>query len=99
MLNILAILYISHGMMLLIVMQKSLFIAYLNKMMANYSSLQLTVLTNLLTSYCCSFYGLHLWKFNLDFEKCKIGILLFVNCCNFTIFVSYWMISIQIIIF
>ena len=51
--------------------KKSLFIAYFNKMMANYSSLQPTVLFNLFKSYCCSFYGSPLWKFNsTGFEKC-----------------------------
>ena len=50
---------------------KSLFIAYFNKMMANYSCLQPTVLNNLFKSYCCSFYGSPLWKFNsTGFEKC-----------------------------
>ena len=39
--------------------------------MANYSSLQPTVLINLFRSYCCSFYGSPLWKFNsTGFEKC-----------------------------
>ena len=37
--------------------KKSLCIVYFNKMMANYSSLQPTVLINLFKSYCCSFYG------------------------------------------
>ena len=51
--------------------KKSLFIAYFNKMMANYSSLKPTVLINLFKSYCCSFYGSPLWKFNsTGFEKC-----------------------------
>ena len=36
-----------------------------------YSSLQPTVLINLFKSYCCSFYGSPLWKFNsTGFEKC-----------------------------
>ena len=40
-------------------------------MMANHSSLQPTVLINLFKSYCCSFYGSPLWKFNsIGFEKC-----------------------------
>ena len=40
-------------------------------MVANYSSLQPTVLINLFKSYCCSFYGSPLWKFNsTGFEKC-----------------------------
>ena len=39
--------------------------------MANYNSLQPTVLINLFKSFCCSFYGSPLWKFNsTDFEKC-----------------------------
>ena len=71
-------------MMILIVMLKNwLFIAYFNKMMANYSSLQPTVLINLFKSYCCSFYGSPLWKLNsTGFENVvKLGILQFVNCC------------------
>ena len=41
-------------------------------MIANFSSLQPTVLINLFKSYCCSFYGLFLWKFNsTGFEKCR----------------------------
>ena len=40
-------------------------------MMANFSSLQHTVLINLFKSYCCSFYGSPLWNFNsAGFEKC-----------------------------
>ena len=51
--------------------KKSLFIAYFNKMMANYSRLQPTVLINLFKSYCCSFYDSPLLKFNsTGFEKC-----------------------------
>ena len=51
--------------------KKSLFIAYFNKMMANYSSLQPTLLINLSKSYCYSCYGSPLWKFNsTGFEKC-----------------------------
>ena len=39
--------------------------------MAKYSSMQHTVLIYLFKSYCCSFYGSPLWKFNsTDFEKC-----------------------------
>ena len=41
--------------------------------MANYSSLQPTVLINLFMSYCCSLYGSPLWKFNYTgLEKCCI---------------------------
>ena len=48
-----------------------LLLILINKMMANYSSLQPTVLINLFKSYCCSFYGSPLWKFNSTcFEKC-----------------------------
>ena len=39
--------------------------------MANYGRLQTSVLINLFKSYCCSFYGSHLWKFNFTgFDKC-----------------------------
>ena len=63
--------------------KKSLFIAYFNKMMANYSSLQPTVLINLFKSYCCSFMVLRYGNFILQGLKnvVKLGILLFVNCC------------------
>ena len=53
------------------------FIGYVNKLMANYGRLQTSVLINLVNSYCCSFYGSHLWKFNSSgFNKCcKSGII------------------------
>ena len=39
--------------------------------MPNYGRLQTSVLINLFKSYCCCFYGPHLWKFNsTGFEKC-----------------------------
>ena len=39
--------------------------------MANYGRLQTSRLINLFKSYCCSFYGSHLWKFNsTGFDKC-----------------------------
>ena len=39
--------------------------------MTNYGRLQTSVLINLFKSYWCSFYGLHLWKFNSTvFDKC-----------------------------
>ena len=49
------------------------FIGYFNKLMANYGILQTSVLINIFKSYCCSFYGSHLWKFNsTGFDKyCK----------------------------
>ena len=52
---------------------KYFFIDYVNKLMANYGRLQTSVLINLFKSYCCSFYGSHLWKFNsTGFDKyCK----------------------------
>ena len=51
--------------------KKSSFIGYVNKLMANYGRLQTSVLINLFKSYCCSFDGLHLWKFNFTgFDKC-----------------------------
>ena len=59
-------------MMILIVMLKKIVVyCFFNKMMANYSSLQPTVLINSCKSYCCSFYSSPLWKFNsTGFEKC-----------------------------
>ena len=51
--------------------KKCFFIGYVNKLMANYGRLQTTVLINLFNSYCCCFYGSHLWKFNFTgFDKC-----------------------------
>ena len=51
--------------------KKFFFIGYVNKLMANYGRLQTNVLINLFKSYCCSFYGSHLWKFNsTGFDKC-----------------------------
>ena len=51
--------------------KKSFFIVYVNKLMANYGRLQTSVLINLFKSYCCSFYGSHLGKFNsTGFNKC-----------------------------
>ena len=50
---------------------KSLFIGYVNKLGSNFGKLQSKVLINLFKSYCCSFYGSHLWKFNsTGFDKC-----------------------------
>ena len=59
-------------MMMLIVTLKNLsFVGYVNKLMANYGRLQTSVLINFFKSYCCSFYGSHLWKFNsTGFDKC-----------------------------
>ena len=38
---------------------------------SNFGKLQSKVLINLFKSYCCSFYGSHLWKFNsTGFDKC-----------------------------
>ena len=40
-------------------------------MRSNFGMLQSNVLVNLFKSYCCSFYGSHLWKFNsTGFDKC-----------------------------
>ena len=51
--------------------KKSLFIGYVNKLRSNFGMLQSNVLINLFKSYCCSFYGSHLWKFNsIGFDKC-----------------------------
>ena len=50
---------------------KSLFIGYVNKLRSNFGMLQSNVLINLFKSYCCSFYGSHLWKFNsTGLDKC-----------------------------
>ena len=53
--------------------KKSLFIGYVNKLRSNFGMLQSNVLINLFKSYCCSYYGSHLWKFNsTGFDKfCK----------------------------
>ena len=51
--------------------KKSLFIGYVNKLGSNFGKLQSKFLSNLFKSYCCSFYGSHLWKFNsTGFDKC-----------------------------
>lgn len=51
--------------------KKSMFIGYVNKLRANYSKLHPRALINLFKSYCCSFYGSHLWYFNSNsFDKC-----------------------------
>ena len=58
-------------MMMLIVTLKKFILGYVNKLIANYGRLQTSVLINLFKSYCCSFYGSHLWKFNsTGFDKC-----------------------------
>ena len=48
-------------------------IEYVNKLRSNYDTLQPHILINLFKSYCCSFYGSMLWKYNSeDFDKiCK----------------------------
>ena len=51
--------------------KKSLFIGYVNKLRSNFGKMQLSTLISLFKSYCCSFYGSHLWKFNSSgFDKC-----------------------------
>ena len=51
--------------------KKSFFIGYVNMLIDNYGRLQTSVLINLFKSYCCYFYGSHLWKFNsTGFDKC-----------------------------
>ena len=56
---------------LILILKKSLFIGYGNKLRSNFGMLQSNVLINLFKSYCCSFYGSHLWKFNsTGFDKC-----------------------------
>ena len=50
---------------------KSLFIGYVNTLQSNFGEMQPSTLISLLKSYCCSFYGSHLWKFNSSgFDKC-----------------------------
>ena len=53
--------------------KKSKFIGYVNKLRSTYGNLQSDILMNLFKSYCCSFYGSILWKFNfVGFDKiCK----------------------------
>ena len=51
--------------------KKSLFIEYVNKLRSNVGKMQPSTLISLFKSYCCSFYGSHLWKFNSSgFDKC-----------------------------
>ena len=40
------------------------FIGYVNKLIANFSHLQIPVLLRLFKTYCCSFYGSQLWLLN-----------------------------------
>ena len=53
--------------------KKGMFIGYVNKLRSNYDTLQPHILINLFKSYCCSFYGSMLWKYNSEgFDKiCK----------------------------
>ena len=47
-----------------------MFIGYVNKLRSNYDTLQPHILINLFKSYCCSFYGSMLWKYNSEgFDK------------------------------
>ena len=49
----------------------NMFIGYVNKLRSNFGKMQLSTLISLFKSYCCSFYGSHLWKFNSSgFDKC-----------------------------
>ena len=58
-------------MMLSVTLKTYFFIGYDNKLMDKYGILQESDLINLFKSYCCSFYGLHLWKLNsTGFDKC-----------------------------
>ena len=43
------------------------FIGYYNHMMSNFSHLNPESVVTLFKSYCCSFYGSFLWKYNSDF--------------------------------
>ena len=47
------------------------FIGYFNTLISNFGDLQPDILSNLFKSYCCSFHGSFLWKYNSDgFIKC-----------------------------
>ena len=47
------------------------FIVYYNHMMSNFGHLNPESVVTLFKSYCCSFYGTFLWKYNSDsFSKC-----------------------------
>jgi len=49
----------------------SSFIGYFNKLYSNFGHLQCDVISMLFKSYCCSFYGSFLWKYQSDgFIKC-----------------------------
>ncbi len=51
--------------------KKSMFIGYVNKLRSNYGMQHHSVLIRLFKSYCCSFYGSNIWKFNSKgFDKC-----------------------------
>ena len=63
--------------------KKSLFIGYVNKLRSNFGKMQLSTLISLFKSYCCFFYGSHLWKFNSSgFDKCCKS---WNNCCTYFI--------------
>ena len=60
--------------------KKSLFIGYINKLRSNFGKMQLSTLISLFKSYCCSFYGSHLWNLiQVDLiNVVNCGILLYV---------------------
>ena len=56
-------------------MKCSNFIGYVNKLKANFGYLQPIVLSNLFKTFCCSFYGSPLWRFNsLSFFTWNVGV-------------------------
>ena len=46
--------------------KKGMFIGHVTKLRSNYGTLQPHILINLFKSYCCSFYGSMLWKYNSE---------------------------------
>lgn len=49
----------------------SYFIGYFNKLYSNFMHVQPDTLSNLFKSYCCSYYGSFLWKYNSNgFLRC-----------------------------
>jgi hypothetical protein len=54
--------------------KRSIFIGYVNKLIGNYGKLHWQILYKLFRSYCSSFYGSQLWRFNsTGFNKCCIS--------------------------
>ena len=45
-------------------MKRSTFIGSVNKLMGNFGHLQVSVLSNIFKTFCCTFYGSPIWDFN-----------------------------------